>query len=126
MYTFYENILSILLKLDKNIHTIYNNIMYEFLITRKEDYSMEITSIKIKKFETESKMKAIASVTFDDCFAVHDIKVIENEDKVFIAMPNKRLKDGTFKDVAHPINFEFRQFIEAKVIEAYNNAEIEE
>lgn len=87
---------------------------------------MEITSIKIKKFDTESKMKAIASVTFDDCFAVHDIKVIENEDKVFIAMPNKRLKDGTFKDVAHPINFEFRQIMEAKVIEAYDNAEIEE
>ena len=95
-----------------------------YLLERK--LSMEITSIKIKKFETESKMKAIASVTFDDCFAVHDIKVIENEDKVFIAMPNKRLKDGTFKDVAHPINFEFRQYIEGKVIEAYNNAEIEE
>ena len=66
------------------------------------------------------------SVGVDDCFAVHDIKVIENEDKVFIAMPNKRLKDGTFKDVAHPINFEFRQYIESNVIEAYNNAEIEE
>ena len=87
---------------------------------------MEITSIKIKKFETESKMKAIASVTFDDCFAIHDVKVIENEDKIFVAMPNKRLKDGTFKDVAHPINFETRQYIENKVIEAYNEAPIDE
>lgn len=84
---------------------------------------MEITSIKIKKFETESKMKAIASVTFDDCFAVHDIKVIENEDKVFVAMPNRRMKDGSFKDVAHPVNFETRKYIEEIIINAYNEAE---
>ena len=87
---------------------------------------MQITDVRVRKITSQNRMKAIASVTFDDVFVVHDIKVIENEDKVFIAMPNKRLKDGTFKDVAHPINFEFRQFIEAKVIEAYNNAEIEE
>ncbi len=87
---------------------------------------MEITGIKIKKIATENKMKAIASIKIDDCFAVHDIKVIENEDKVFVAMPNKRLKDGTFKDVAHPINFETRAMIEKAVIEAYNQAEIEE
>ena len=87
---------------------------------------MEITGIKIKKIATENKMKAIASITIDDCFAIHDIKVIENEDKVFVAMPNKRLKDGTFKDVAHPINFETRAMIEKAVIDAYNEAEIEE
>ena len=87
---------------------------------------MEITGIKIKKFDTENKMKAIVSITFDDCFAVHDIKVIENEDKVFVAMPNKRLKDGTFKDVAHPINYEFRQYIESKILDAYKTAEVEE
>ena len=87
---------------------------------------MEITNVKIRKINSTGKMKAVASVTFDDAFVVHDIKVIENEDKVFVAMPNQRMKDGTFKDVAHPINFEFRQYIEAKVIEAYNAAEIEE
>ena len=87
---------------------------------------MEITNIKIKKFATDSKMKAIASITFDDCFAIHDVKVIENNDKIFVAMPNKRLKDGTFKDVAHPINFEARQYIETQVIEAYNEAPIED
>ena len=87
---------------------------------------MEITNIKIKKFATDSKMKAIASITFDDCFAIHDVKVIENNDKIFVAMPNKRLKDGTFKDVAHPINFEARQNIESKVIEAYNDAPVDE
>ena len=87
---------------------------------------MNITSIKIKKFATEGKMRAIASITIDDCFAIHDVKVIENNGKVFVAMPNKRLKDGTFKDVAHPINIETRQLIEDAVIEAYNNAEAEE
>ena len=86
---------------------------------------MEITNIKIKKFATEGKMRAIASLTFDDCFAIHDVKVIENNDKVFVAMPNKRLKDGTFKDVAHPINAETRLAIENAVIEAYNNAKEE-
>lgn len=93
---------------------------------RKEVSVMEITGIKIKKIATDNKMKAIASITIDDCFAIHDIKVIENEDKVFVAMPNKRLKDGTFKDVAHPINFETRSMIEQAVIEAYNQADIEE
>ncbi|MBC8595384.1 septation regulator SpoVG [Qingrenia yutianensis] len=87
---------------------------------------MNITSIKIKKFATEGKMRAIASITIDDCFAIHDVKVIENNGKVFVAMPNKRLKDGTFKDVAHPINIETRKLIEDAVIEAYNNAEAEE
>lgn len=71
-------------------------------------------------------MRAIASITIDDCFAIHDVKVIENNGKVFVAMPNKRLKDGTFKDVAHPINIETRKLIEDAVIEAYNNAEAEE
>ncbi len=87
---------------------------------------MEITNIKIKKFATEGKMRAIASITIDDCFAIHDVKVIENNGKVFVAMPNKRLKDGTFKDVAHPINAETRLTIENAVIDAYNNAEVEE
>lgn len=93
---------------------------------QKENHGMEITNVKIKKFVTDSKMKAIASITFDDCFAIHDVKVIENNDKIFVAMPNKRLKDGTFKDVAHPINFETRQYIESKVIEAYNEAPVED
>lgn len=96
------------------------------LLTQKRGNPMEITGIKIKKLATDNKMKAIASITIDDCFAIHDIKVIENEDKVFVAMPNKRLKDGTFKDVAHPINFETRANIEKIIIDAYNNAEIEE
>jgi stage V sporulation protein G len=84
---------------------------------------MQITDIKIRKFFDEGPMKAIVSVTFEDCLAVHDIKVIENEDKVFVAMPNRRMKDGTFKDVAHPVNFETRKYIEEIIINAYNEAE---
>ena len=91
----------------------------------KGEIFMEITNIKIKKFATEGKMRAIASITIDDCFAIHDVKVIENNDKIFVAMPNKRLKDGTFKDVAHPINAETRLAIENAVIEAFNNTEEE-
>ena len=66
---------------------------------------MEITNIKIKKFDNDGKMKAIASITFDECFAIHDIKVIENEDKVFVAMPNKKLKDGTPKKKGYAKEF---------------------
>lgn len=84
---------------------------------------MEITNVKIRKISSDGKMKAVASVTFDDAFVVHDIKVIENEDKVFVAMPNRRMKDGTFKDVAHPVNFETRKYIEEVIINAYNEAE---
>jgi len=110
-----------LLTICVNLH-----IISVILHTQERGNPMEITGIKIKKLATDNKMKAIASITIDDCFAIHDIKVIENEDKVFVAMPNKRLKDGTFKDVAHPINFETRANIEKLIIDAYNNAEIEE
>ena len=88
---------------------------------------MKISDVRIRIIKKDdNKLKAVASITIDDCFAIHGIKVIENEDKVFVAMPNKRLKDGTFKDVAHPINFETRANIEKIIIDAYNNAEIEE
>ena len=84
---------------------------------------MQITSIKIRKLEKESKMKAVVSVVFDDVFVVHDIKVIETEDKTFIAMPNKRMSDGTYKDVAHPINTEFRVELEKQILAQYNSEE---
>ena len=84
---------------------------------------MEITSIKIKKFETESKMKAIASVTFDDCFAVHDIKVIESDKGLFIAMPSRKTPNGEFKDIAHPINTDTREAIQTAIIAKYNETD---
>ena len=81
---------------------------------------MNITDIRIRKVNTEnSKMKAIASVTFDDCFVVHDIKVIEGQDKLFIAMPSRKTADGEFKDIAHPINSSTRVELETKILEKY-------
>ena len=89
---------------------------------------MQITDIKIRKFFEEGPMKAIVSVTFDDAFAVHDIKVIHAGDKDFIVMPSRKNPDGTYRDIAHPINAQFRIDIEKAVLEEYTKqkADLEE
>jgi len=82
---------------------------------------MKITSVNIRKVEIEnSRMKGIASVLLDDSFAVHDIRVIEGEKGLFIAMPSKKTPDGGYRDIAHPINPEVRSMFEDKIIEEYN------
>ena len=81
---------------------------------------MIITDIKMRKFFSEGPMKAVASVTFDNCLAVHDIKVIYAREKYFIVMPSKKNPDGSFRDIVHPINADFRASLEAAVIEAYH------
>lgn len=83
---------------------------------------MEITEIKVKPVTDANKMKAIVSVTFDNVFVVHDIKVIEGNSKLFTAMPSRRTTDGQFKDIAHPITAEMRNLIEEKILEKYNEA----
>lgn len=84
---------------------------------------MEITDIKIRKlFNDESPMKAIASVTFDNQLAMHDVKVISARDKCFIVMPSRKNPDGTYRDIVHPINGEFRAMLESRVLDAYNQA----
>ncbi len=85
---------------------------------------MEITDIRIRKIDEEAKMKAVVSVTFDNCFVVHDIKVIEGQDKLFIAMPNRKTPDGEFKDIAHPINMEMREKLKNSIIEKYEATNI--
>ena len=84
---------------------------------------MEITDIRVKRIQTESstesKMKAVVSVTFDDAFVVHDIKVIEGQDKLFTAMPSRKTQDGEFKDIAHPINRETRVKLEEAILAEY-------
>ncbi len=81
---------------------------------------MEITDIKIRKlFNEEGPMKAIASVTFDNQLAVHDIKVINAREKLFIVMPSRKNPDGTYRDIVHPINADFRAQLENGVIDAY-------
>ena len=67
---------------------------------------MKITDVKVKPITSDGKMKAVVSVTFDDCFVVRDIKIIEGQDKLFIAMPSRKMPDGGFRDIAHPINAE--------------------
>ena len=80
---------------------------------------MQITDIKIRKFFDEGPMKAIASVTFDDCLAVHDVKVIYARERYFIVMPSRKNPDGTYRDIVHPINSDFRASLEEAVIDAY-------
>ncbi len=81
---------------------------------------MEITDIKIRKlFNDDSPMKAIASVTFDDQLALHDIKVINAREKYFVVMPSRKNPDGTYRDIVHPINAKFRVSLEEQVINAY-------
>ncbi len=80
---------------------------------------MEITDIRIRKMNSEGKMKAVVSVTFDEALVIHDIKVIEGQDKVFIAMPSRKTPDGEFKDIAHPINAQMREKLQSAIIAAY-------
>lgn len=80
---------------------------------------MEITDIRIRRVAKEGKMKAVVSVTFDDQFVVHDIKVIEGDKGYFIAMPSRRTSTGEFRDVAHPINPETREKIQTSIIGEY-------
>ena len=87
---------------------------------------MEITDIRVKKVSGDGKMKAIVSVTFDNAFVVHDIKVIEGQDKLFTAMPSRRTPDNEFKDIAHPINSEMRETLEKAIITKYNETISEE
>lgn len=81
---------------------------------------MVITDIKVRKLFDEGPMKAIVSVTFDGQLAVHDIKVINAREKFFIVMPSRKNPDGTYRDIVHPINAQFRATLEEAVIDAYN------
>lgn len=87
---------------------------------------MTITDVRIRKIATDGKMKAIVSVTFDDEFVVHDIKIIEGQNGLFIAMPSRKTPDGEFKDIAHPINTETRERIQSSILSAYEKAVEEE
>jgi len=87
---------------------------------------MEITDIRVKKVAAEGKMKAIVSITFDNAFVVHDIKVIEGLDKLFTAMPSRKNAENEYKDIAHPINKEMRDYIEKKILDEYERVMAEE
>ena len=80
---------------------------------------MQITDVRIRKVEKEGKMRAVVSITIDNEFVVHDIKVIEGEKGLFIAMPSRKAMDGEYRDIAHPINSETRERIQQIILEQY-------
>ena len=83
---------------------------------------MKITDVRVRKVAKEGKMKAVVSITLDDAFVVHDIKVIEGDKGLFIAMPSKKSADGEHRDIAHPINSATREHIQNVILESYEKA----
>lgn len=86
---------------------------------------MQITELRIRKVEDEGKLRAYVTVTFDDCFVVHNVKIIEGKTGLFIAMPSRKTGSGEYKDVAHPISPEFRNEIQDKILDEYNAGHVE-
>ena len=90
------------------------------------EMTMMITDVRMRKISQEGKMKAIVSVTFDNEFVVHDIKVIDGQNGLFVAMPSRKMGDGDFRDIAHPINSETREKIQDAIFEEYKKSLAEE
>lgn len=84
---------------------------------------MNITDVRVRKINKDGKMKAVVSITIDDEFVVHDIKVIEGDKGLFIAMPSRKSSDGEYRDVAHPINTSTREHLQKIILEAYEKAD---
>lgn len=80
---------------------------------------MQITDVRVRKIDKEGKMRAVVSITIDNIFVIHDIKVIEGEKGLFIAMPSKKSADGEYRDIAHPINSDTRQELQKIILEKY-------
>ena len=87
---------------------------------------MEITDIRIRKVTTEGKLKAYVTVTFDNCFVIHNVKIIEGKTGMFIAMPSRKIRTGEYKDVAHPICPDFRTQLQNRVLAEFEAGNIEE
>jgi stage V sporulation protein G len=85
---------------------------------------MEITDIRVRKVSGEGKLKAYVTVTFDECFVVHNVKIIEGKNGVFIAMPSRKTRTGEYKDVAHPVHPDFRAKLQEKIFEKYDSGNV--
>lgn len=83
---------------------------------------MNVTDVRVRKINLDGKMKAIVSVTLDDAFVIHDVKVVEGQNGLFVAMPSRKTPEGEFRDIAHPITSSAREIIQTAVLEAYQNA----
>ena len=97
-----------------------NNLL-KTIIEAKQKFKIHFVGIKLVEKE-DSKLKAFASITIDDCFVVHDIRLIDGANGLFVSMPSKKMPDGLHKDIVHPINTDTREAISAAIVEAYNNA----
>lgn len=80
-----------------------------------------ITDVRVKKIDSPTRMKAVASITLDDEFVIHDIRVIDSQNGLFVAMPSRKDPNGEYKDIAHPINSKSREVLQKAVLDAYNN-----
>ena len=87
---------------------------------------MQITELRIRKVEGEGKLRAYVTVTFDNCFVVYNVKIIEGKNGLFIAMPSRKTASGEYKDVAHPISPDFRAELQKKILDEYNAGHVEE
>lgn len=88
----------------------------------KGGFSLNITDVRVRKILTEGKMKAIVSVTLDNAFVVHDVKVVDGQNGLFVAMPSRKTPAGEFRDIAHPISQEARDILQQRVLEKYEEA----
>lgn len=86
---------------------------------------MQITELRIRKVEDEGKLRAYCTVTFDNCFVVHNVKIIESQNGLFIAMPSRKTGNGEYKDVAHPISPEFRNELQGRILDEFAAGHIE-
>jgi len=84
---------------------------------------MQITDVRVRKISSANRMKAVVSITVDDVLVIHDIKVIDSDKGLFIAMPSRKIPNGEYKDIAHPINTETRELLQKTILEAYEKAE---
>jgi stage V sporulation protein G len=87
---------------------------------------MEITDIRVRKVIGEGKLKAYVTITFDNCFVIHNVKIIEGKGGVFIAMPSRKTRAGEYKDVAHPIQPEFRAELQKQILDRYDFGNVED
>ncbi len=83
---------------------------------------MNVTDVRVRKINQDGKMKAIVSVTLDDAFVIHDVKVVEGQNGLFVAMPSRKTPEGDYRDIAHPITTNAREVIQSAVLDAYQNA----
>ena len=93
-----------------------------WIITDKEMEKMRITDVRVRRVEGETRLKGVASITIDEAFAVHELRIIEGKEGLFVAMPSRKAADGTFRDIAHPINSGTRDMIQKTILDYYEKA----